>query len=634
VRVFLTGSTGFVGRTVGERLLAAGHHVTASLRRGAAVPPGMTPWITPDLRGPYDWAGALDGIDAVLHLAGRVHVTDGTAADTTAAFEAVNVAATRRLAEAAIRAGVRRLVLLSTVKVNGDGTPGRPFTEGDHPAPTDAYARSKQRGEQALLETASGTALETVIVRPPLVYGPRVRANFLRLIELCDSGLPLPFGGLDNRRSLIGAGNLADALLRCLEHPAAAGRTFLVRDAEDASMVDLIRAIARALGRPSRLITVPPATLRAVGRALRITEALQRLTEPLQIEDHLIRRTLGWTPPDSVDAGLAATAAWYRARPGSPPTPRPALPAPTGGGLSAVVVSYHTGPLLQDSLHRVLADPAVRELIVVDNGNAPDTLAELRALAAADARLRVISGHGNLGFSAGCNIGASYATQPYLLLLNPDCLIEPGTLGPLVALHAGRTEPWIATPRIVDPDGREQRGGRRNHATPLSCLLEAMPVWPLVRAGGPLRRINLNTEPLPDAPVRVPAISGAFMLMPTATFDLLGGMDERYFLHFEDLDFCLRLARAGGTAHFVPSVTCTHFQGTSAVAALTVERYKARGLWRYLFKNFAPSHPRPALFAVWSLLAAGMIAKGAMRTAMAGRAAPPGAHLPSGATAE
>ena len=272
--------------------------------------------------------------------------------------------------------------------------------------------------------------------------------------------------------------------------------------------------------------------------------------------------------------------------------------------IAVVIVSYRTGPTLHACLDRVLAEPGVGTVALVDNGNDAATLAALTQRAAAEPRLRVLTGHGNVGFAAGCNRGVRATAEPLVLLLNPDCLIEPGGLEALRAAVGDRPHPWIATVRVLDENGTEQRGSRRNEGSPGQCVVEAL------RLGGVLTGLNLNRAPLPSALTAVPAISGAFMLMPRTTFDALGGMDEGYFLHVEDLDFCLRLRRAGGVAYFAPTLSCTHVKGTSAAPALAVERHKVRGFRRFFGTHFAASHPRVVRDAAWLLLAGGLLLRG------------------------
>jgi nucleoside-diphosphate-sugar epimerase len=298
--ILVTGSDGFVGAALCKALAAEGPVIAATRVTlgdlGADAPPEEL----------------FRGIDAVVHLAARAHVMRDRADDPLAAFRRVNVEGTRRLIDAAARAGVRRLVYLSSVKVHGEASPGRAFTEDDPPRPGDAYAISKFEAESIV--AAAGTRLQTVILRAPLVYGPGVRANFLQLIRLCDTAVPLPFGAVNNRRSLIFLGNLVDALQRAVAAPAAAGRIYLVRDAEDLSTPDLIRRIRRTLGRPAGLFPFPPVLLRAAAAVTGQRAAAERLLGTLTVDDGRIRRELSWQPPVGVDTGLAATMAWYRAQ--------------------------------------------------------------------------------------------------------------------------------------------------------------------------------------------------------------------------------------------------------------------------------------------------------------------------------
>lgn len=311
-RVLVTGATGFVGRAVCRALSAVGCAVVAAVRDGNAdIAPGAIPCLVPDI-GIADWAPHLKGIDAVVHLAARVHRPSETDAAALAESRRVNRDGTLRLAEAAGAAGVRRFVFASSIKVNGETTDHRPpFTEDDPPQPRDAYAVSKWEAEQGLRTIATQTGLEAVIVRPPLVYGEGVKANFLALLKICRWAPPLPFAAVDNRRSLIYVGNLADAMARCVVHPAAAGQVFLVRDGEDVSTPDLMRRIAAALKRPARLFAVPPALLKALAGLAGCGDMAARLLDTLAVDDRRIRRELGWSPPFTMAEGLARTASWF-----------------------------------------------------------------------------------------------------------------------------------------------------------------------------------------------------------------------------------------------------------------------------------------------------------------------------------
>ena len=309
-RVLVTGASGFIGLPLCAQLSRAGIEVVAGVRRPSAelaalaalTPPGAEGRLRQvelgDLGAAPNWSAALAAVDAVVHLAARVHVL-GTAPDP-AAFHRVNVEGTKRLAEAAARAGVRRFVFISSVKAKNDGD--------------DPYGQSKAEAEEWLGETSVRLGLPCVIVRPTLVYGPRVRANFLRLMRLVDSGIPLPLASVANRRSLVFVGNLVDALRACVTHPDAPGRTFAVCDGEDVSTPDLVRRIAHALERPARLFPFPLALLRIAAALAGQSQAIDRLTGDLTVDSAPIREVLAWRPPHSMEQGLAETAAWYFAQ--------------------------------------------------------------------------------------------------------------------------------------------------------------------------------------------------------------------------------------------------------------------------------------------------------------------------------
>lgn len=310
MRILVTGATGFVGGAVLPALSAAGHTPIAAVRR--APPMNVASQQVGSIGPDTDWSAALKDIDAVVHLAGRAHRRDGASEND---YQKVNAAGTERLAAMAATAGVRRLIFVSTIKVHGERTPdgGPPFRETDIPAPDDAYARSKLAGEHALEAIADGSAMASVILRPPLVYGPKAPANFRALVDLCDRAPPLPLASIRNRRSLIAVGNLAAAIVACLDHPAAPGRIFPVCDGEDLSTPELVRRIAKSLGRPARLFPCPVSWLRLAGTITGKRAAVQRLTESLAVDGSAICKALDWQPPLSVDAALAETAKAWRA---------------------------------------------------------------------------------------------------------------------------------------------------------------------------------------------------------------------------------------------------------------------------------------------------------------------------------
>lgn len=314
-RVLVTGATGFVGRALCPALIAAGWRVSASSRNPRSLEDvhGVDIRPTFGLGAGADWSGALAGNEAVVHLAARVHVMNDPSTDPLAEHRRTNTEGTRALAVEAAEAGVRRFVFLSTVKVLGETSGEGAFQDDTLPAPRDPYAISKLEAEQALAEVAAATGMEVVILRPPLVYGPGVKGNFLSLLRLAARGWPLPLAGIRNRRSLVYVDNLADAIVRCLSHPRAAGRRFLVRDGEDLSTAELYRAVAAALGRPARLFPVPGALFRSLARIAGRGEAAGRLLDSLAVDDRQIRSELGWSPPSTLDHGIAETAAWFLA---------------------------------------------------------------------------------------------------------------------------------------------------------------------------------------------------------------------------------------------------------------------------------------------------------------------------------
>jgi nucleoside-diphosphate-sugar epimerase len=258
-----------------------------------------------------DWSHALRNVECVIHLAARVHVMRDESPDTLAEYRNVNVASTEKLARDAAAQGVRRLVFLSSIKVNGENTRDRPFTEGDAPNPEDAYGISKLEAEQLLWKISAETGLEVVVLRAPLVYGPGVKGNFLRLMNLVARNRPLPLASVRNKRSLVFLGNLVDALIVAMRSPAAAGHVYLVSDGEDLSTPELIRGIAKALDVPPRLLPLPTSLLRACGVMLGKKAESARLMDSLQIDSSKIRRDLGWRPSYSVEQGLEQTGSWY-----------------------------------------------------------------------------------------------------------------------------------------------------------------------------------------------------------------------------------------------------------------------------------------------------------------------------------
>ncbi|MBW8305995.1 MAG: SDR family oxidoreductase [Thiobacillus sp.] len=310
MKALVTGAAGFIGNALCKHFSAHGHQVIRAVRRDATLSGDI---LFSQIDGATDWAEALTGCDVVVHLAARVHVMDDTAQDPRALYQATNTDATLNLARQAAQTGVKRFVYVSSIKVNGEGR-DTPYRETDAAAPEGAYALSKWEAEQGLQRIAADTGLEVVILRPPLVYGPGVKANFQQLLRMVEGGWPLPLGAIHNRRSFLYLGNFVDAIRLCIEHPAAAGQTFLLEDGQAVSTPELIRALSHAMGRPARLLAVPVKMLELAGTLLGKRAAVARLTGSLYVDSSAIRSRLGWTPPHTLQQGLAATVAEWQTR--------------------------------------------------------------------------------------------------------------------------------------------------------------------------------------------------------------------------------------------------------------------------------------------------------------------------------
>ena len=314
-RVLVTGAGGFVGRQLCEGVIKRGWQVKVASRTPNLPQQGVESVVNGQIDGQTNWSDALRGVDMVIHLAARVHVMKDMAADPLEEFLKVNFYGTSNLARQAASAGVKRFVYVSSIKVNGEQTTGtQRFVESDEPEPQDPYAISKWRAEQDLWRIAQETGMEVVIIRPPLVYGPGVKGNFISLMAAIDRGIPLPLAGARNARSLIYVGNLVDALIACAEHPAAAGQIYLVSDGEAISTATLIAKISQSLECSDRLFYFPPGMLRAAAVLLGRVEQIDRLFGSLRVNDEKICKELVWSPPYSLDQGLRATADWYRAQ--------------------------------------------------------------------------------------------------------------------------------------------------------------------------------------------------------------------------------------------------------------------------------------------------------------------------------
>lgn len=307
-RCLVTGASGFVGRSLCAEMVARGSAVRAVSRTPLGLS-GVESVSVGQIDGQTDWGDALRDVAVVIHLAARVHVMHDDAADPLAEFRSVNVAGTERLARSAAASGVRRLVYVSSIKVNGDATYGAErYTEADVPSPQDPYGVSKWEAEQVLQRVAQEVGLEVVIVRPPLVYGAGVKGNFAQMLKVLAKGVPLPLASVRNQRSMVYVGNLADALILCAAHPAAAGQTYLVCDGEDVSTPELLRRLGRVIGRPARLFPCPLFLLELAGSMLGRRDQIDRLLGSLRVDNGKIRRELAWMPPYSVHDGLARVA--------------------------------------------------------------------------------------------------------------------------------------------------------------------------------------------------------------------------------------------------------------------------------------------------------------------------------------
>ena len=307
--IFITGANGFIGRSLCKRLLAKGCQVRRAVRGATQMtmlPSDVETVMVGNIDLKTDWSKALNGIDVVVHLAARVHVMHDNIADSLAEFRKVNTAGTLNLARQAVASGVKRFVFISSIKVNGEGTGQRKavFTERDVPCPKDPYAVSKWEAEQGLLKIAEETGLEVVIIRPPLVYGPGVKANFRSLIKWVRKGVPLPLGAVHNKRSFVALDNLVSFIIYCFDHPKAANEVFLISDGKDLSTTELLQKIALAFEKRSFLLPVPVGWMTFVANMLGKRYVADRLFGSLQVDSSKARDLLGWKPVVSMDEGL------------------------------------------------------------------------------------------------------------------------------------------------------------------------------------------------------------------------------------------------------------------------------------------------------------------------------------------
>ncbi|MFC1551716.1 NAD-dependent epimerase/dehydratase family protein [Candidatus Latescibacterota bacterium] len=315
-KVLVTGSNGFVGQAVCRQLAQKGYLVKAVIMKGTNNIYSSTNTISPiiinSIEPNTDWTDILDNIDTIVHLAARVHVMKENSFKSIEEYRRINTESTINLVKNAIKMKVRRIIFLSTVKVYGINSQNRPFIETDLTYPKDPYAQSKLEAEMKLFEIASHSALDVVVIRSPLVYGPGVKANFLRLMQFVNLGIPWPFGKLNNTRSYIYLENLADAIITCSNHSAAANQIFLVSDGHDMSTPELLRNLSISLGKISRMFNFNGSLFYKLCKLLRKTEQVNRLFGSLTVDTSKIRRELNWTPPYKVKEGLRETAEWFK----------------------------------------------------------------------------------------------------------------------------------------------------------------------------------------------------------------------------------------------------------------------------------------------------------------------------------
>ena len=310
--ILVTGATGFVGSSIVEQLWTSGHDVRACSRQRSDSFPSAVDLITSgDLSENNDWRHALQDVDVVIHLAARVHVMSESAGNPLAKFREVNAFATLNLARQAAEAGVKRFIFISSIKVNGELTEGEPFKPSDKFVPTDPYGLSKYEAEQGLLALAKETSMEVVVIRPPLVYGPGVKANFASMMEWVNKGVPLPLGAIHNQRSLVALDNLVNFIIHCIDHPKATNEVFLISDGEDVSTTELLHKVAKVFGKRAFLLPVPVSWMVFAAKLVGKADVANRLFGSLQVDSSKARELLGWKPVITMDEQLKKTAEAY-----------------------------------------------------------------------------------------------------------------------------------------------------------------------------------------------------------------------------------------------------------------------------------------------------------------------------------
>jgi len=313
-KILITGATGFVGRGLFENLKFKKNflaHLTTRTNQ-EKISEGAKTFNIGEIDSNTNWKDALDGVSCIVHCAARAHMMEKNQTDSLNAYRRINVDGTRNLAKQAAGIGIKRFIFLSSIKVNGEETTAsKSFKYDDIPQPKDSYGISKWEAEQALLEISKKTGLEIVIIRVPLIYGVRVKGNFLRLLDLVYKQMPLPFFNINNSRSFIGLDNLVDLIIHCIDHPKATGKTFLVSDGEDISTPDLIIKLSKIMGRSTRLFSFPISIFKLISYLIGKTPEVNRLIGSLRVNSSHTRKILEWNPPFSLDEGLEKTVLWY-----------------------------------------------------------------------------------------------------------------------------------------------------------------------------------------------------------------------------------------------------------------------------------------------------------------------------------
>lgn len=315
--ILVTGSSGFVGAAIIKCLADSAHEVRASSRhKSLNLPDNVDFFNSGDLGTVIDWRPALNQVDVVIHTAARVHIMNDDISESLTEFRRINTLATLNLARQASQAGIKRFIYISSVKVNGEMTESnKPFTPDDQFVPDDPYGLSKYEAEQGLLALSKETGMEVVIIRPPLVYGPGVRANFASMLKWVDRGVPLPFGAINNQRSLVGLDNLVSFIIHCIDHPEAANEVFLISDGEDLSTTELLRKVAKSFGKQARLIPVAVSWMTFAAKLVGKEAVANRLFGSLQLDISKATNLLGWKPVITMEQQLQKTAETYLNKP-------------------------------------------------------------------------------------------------------------------------------------------------------------------------------------------------------------------------------------------------------------------------------------------------------------------------------